>query len=86
LIEIGERAWNLKRTINHRLGLTAEDDRLPAHLLEPFEDAQDPDFRIPFEDMLRAYHEARGWDPVTGQPTPETMRSLGLDSLIEGIW
>jgi aldehyde:ferredoxin oxidoreductase len=86
LMGVGARAWNLKRTINHRLGLTADDDRLPDHLLEPLPDADDPGFTPPFEAMLEAYYRARGWDPESGRPFPETMKSLGLGKRVDDIW
>lgn len=86
LINVGARAWNLKRILNHRLGLTGRDDRLPEHLLEPLPDAEDPDYVPPFEAMLQAYYEARGWDPESGKPLPETMKSLGLGDKVDDIW
>jgi aldehyde:ferredoxin oxidoreductase len=86
LMDVGARAWNLKRTLNHRLGLTAEDDRLPGHLLEPLPDADDPDYVPPFEAMLEAYYQARGWDQESGKPLPETMKALGLGEKVDDIW
>lgn len=34
----GTRAWNLKRAINHRLGLTRANDKLPKLLRQPLPD------------------------------------------------
>jgi aldehyde:ferredoxin oxidoreductase len=80
LIEDGERAWNLKHVINHRLGLRQKDDRLPKNLLIPYDD--DPDgtagFVPDFINMLMAYYDARGWDRQTGFPTGEKLESLDL--------
>jgi aldehyde:ferredoxin oxidoreductase len=28
--------------------------------------------------MMTAYYAARGWDPATGRPAPETLVRLGL--------
>jgi aldehyde:ferredoxin oxidoreductase len=86
LMTVGERAWNLKRVINHRLGLTNENDRLPKHLLKPLRDGGAADYVPPLTDMLVAYYQARGWDAKTGRPSPERMKSLGLDERIPDIW
>ncbi len=79
LMRCGERAWNLKRVINHRLGLTRANDKLPKALLEPYTDGGAAGYVPPLEEMLSAYYHARGWDETTGQPTPEKLRALGLD-------
>ena len=78
LLTVGERAWHLKRLLNLRLGLKPEDDRLPAPLLEPLPDGGAAGYRIPFDEMLAAYYEARGWDPETGAPRPAVRARLGL--------
>ncbi len=38
-----------------------------------------------FEWMKRFYFELMGWDPETGRPLPHTLKSLGLEKLIEGF-
>lgn len=80
LLAVGERAWNLKRLINMRLGLTRADDCLPKPLLEPLPDGGAAGYRIPFDEMLAAYDEARGWNPETGAPLASTLRRLGLEN------
>ena len=77
-IRAGERAWNLKRVINNRLGLTAQNDTLPKPLLEPLPDGGAAGYTIPLGEMLQAYYTARGWDTETGYPTEEKLRELGL--------
>ncbi|MFN3742804.1 MAG: aldehyde ferredoxin oxidoreductase family protein, partial [Anaerolineales bacterium] len=79
----GERAWNLKRLINLRLGLRREQEKLPKALLEPYTEGGAAGYVIPFDEMLQAYYQARGWDLHSGAPTPETLRRLGLDALEE---
>jgi aldehyde:ferredoxin oxidoreductase len=79
LLRIGERGWNLKRLINHRLGLRRANDKLPRALLEPYQDGGSAGYVIPFDEMLNAYYVARDWDPETGQPSAEKMNALGLD-------
>jgi len=78
MLEAGERAWQLKRVINGRLGAARADDRLPKRLLEPLPDGGAAGFVPDLETMLREYYEVRGWDPATGQPTRETLQRLGL--------
>lgn len=81
LMRAGERAWNLKRLINLRLGLRREREKLPKALLEPYTEGSAAGYIIPFDEMLQAYYQARGWDLHSGAPTPETLRRLGLDVL-----
>jgi len=84
MLRAGERGWNLKRAINNRLGLTRWNDRLPKPLLQPYiddpmgEEMPPPDLNS----MLEAYYSARGWDPVSGRPTPEKLRKLNLEFAI----
>ncbi len=78
MLEVGERAWQLKRALNHRLGATRADDRLPKRLLEPLGEGGAAGFVPDLETMLREYYEVRGWDPETGRPRSETLRRLGL--------
>ena len=33
------------------------------------------------ETLARRFYELRGWDPLTGHPTPETLSALGLHNL-----
>jgi aldehyde:ferredoxin oxidoreductase len=79
----GERAWNLKRLINLRLGLRREHEKLPKALLQPYAEGGAARYVIPFDEMLQAYYQARGWDWQSGAPLPQTLRRLGLDHLEE---
>ncbi len=88
LLRSGERAWNLKRVINNRLGLTRKNDKLPKAFLEPYVDhpAGADGFVPDIEGMLEAYYRVRGWDAQTGYPTKEKLESLGLEWLVEDLW
>jgi aldehyde:ferredoxin oxidoreductase len=86
LFRAGERAWNIKRAINNRLGLTRANDKLPKALLEPYQDGGAAGYVPPLEEMLAAYYSARGWDPVTGRPTREKLHALGLDDVAGDLW
>jgi aldehyde:ferredoxin oxidoreductase len=83
LISTGERGWNIKRMINHRLGLTKANDRLPKPLLQPLSDGGSAGFIPDFDEMMNAYYEARGWDAGTGIPTRKKLASLGLEWTLE---
>jgi aldehyde:ferredoxin oxidoreductase len=74
----GERAWNLKRMINIRLGLTRASEKLPKLLLEPLPEGGQMGHVPDVDSMLQEYYAARGWDEATGAPTPQKLASLGL--------
>jgi aldehyde:ferredoxin oxidoreductase len=78
MMKAGERAWNLKRAINCRLGVTRADDKLPKLLLEALpsggQEGHVPDMDL----MMGEYYAARGWDLVTGKPTAEKLKELDL--------
>ena len=86
MMRAGERAWNLKRAINNRMGLTRANDKLPKALLEPFPDGGSADFVPDLEGILSAYYEARGWDKETGRPSREKLVELGLGDVAQDLW
>ncbi|MBS1245766.1 MAG: putative aldehyde ferredoxin oxidoreductase, partial [Chloroflexi bacterium] len=79
MLQAGERAWNLKRMFNCRLGLTRATEKLPKLLLEPLPDGGQAGHVPDMELMLHEYYAARGWDEVTGLPTPQKLAELGLN-------
>ena len=83
LLAAGERANNLQRLFNNRAGLTREDDGIPERMkAKPdFGDySTEPDCAITnYQGMLEEYYRARGWDEVTGKPSEEKLKELGLD-------
>ncbi len=86
LMKSGERAWNLKRAINNRMGLTRANDKLPKTFLEPYNEGGAAGFVLDFQAMLAAYYEARGWDWETGKPSREKLLELGLDEVVKDLW
>ena len=82
MILAGERAWNLKRAYNIRLGLTRATEKLPKLLLEPLPDGGQAGHVPDMDLMLKEYYAARGWDEATGRPTRSKLQELGLDRLI----
>jgi aldehyde:ferredoxin oxidoreductase len=85
LLKCGERGWNLKRVINHRLGLTRQDDRLPKALLQPLTDGPVAGYVPDIQGMLSAYYAVRGWDAETGQPQPDKLTELSLDWVLSDL-
>jgi aldehyde:ferredoxin oxidoreductase len=81
LMTLGARRLNMLRAFNAREGITREQDTLPKRLFEPLEggpsDGRYID-RDQFEAALATYYEMAGWDPVTGNPTAETLDGLEL--------
>jgi aldehyde:ferredoxin oxidoreductase len=79
LMLCGERSWNLKRLINMRLGLTRANDTLPKPLLQAYADGGAAGYIIPFDELMRAYYAARGWEAETGRPNVDKLLKLGLN-------
>jgi aldehyde:ferredoxin oxidoreductase len=86
MIKSGERAWNLKRAINNRMGLTRANDKLPKALLEPHKEGGSMGFVPDLPVLLDAYYQARGWDRETGKPSREKLVELGLRDMAEELW
>jgi aldehyde:ferredoxin oxidoreductase len=78
LLTIGKRILALKRLINLRCGLMRKDEKLPPLLTKPLDGPTDgfvPD-QLPL--ITGAYAEL-GWDLDTGQPSADTLSTLGLE-------
>jgi aldehyde:ferredoxin oxidoreductase len=86
MMRAGERAWNLKRAINNRMGLTRANDRLPKALMTPFPDGGSQGFAPDLEGMLITYYEARSWDMDTGKPTRKKLIELGMEDVARDLW
>lgn len=78
VVQAGERAYNLKRLINIRYGMTRRDDTLPKRILtEPLQDGGSRGMVVELDRMLPDYYRIRGWD-AEGVPSPEKLKELGL--------
>ncbi len=76
----GERASNLKRLYNLRLGMTRKDDTLPYRILhEPLPDGGAANYLPELEKMLDEYYDYRGWTR-DGIPTREKLEALDLQA------
>ncbi|MFC2026226.1 aldehyde ferredoxin oxidoreductase C-terminal domain-containing protein, partial [Chloroflexota bacterium] len=85
----GERIYNLMRAYSVREGINRELDILPERLMkDPLPDGPAEGMLVEMEALERlkdAYYEYRGWDKETGIPTPERLKELGLEDILEGL-
>ncbi len=84
-LRAGERASNLKRMYNLRLGLSRKDDVLPPRITtEKFDEGGSKDYLPRLGDMLDEYYKHRGWSK-DGVPLPATLIALGLQQEVEDL-
>lgn len=76
----GERAFNLKRMISVRRGVSRKDDTVPLRFLT--EKRNPGDNLPPLGAMLNEYYACRGWS-AEGVPTQEKLVQLGLSETEE---
>jgi len=70
----------MKRLFNIKMGLTSKDDRLPQILLKPFSDGGSAGKSPNFEKLKKLFYKFRDWDPNTGIPSENKLRSLSLNT------
>jgi aldehyde:ferredoxin oxidoreductase len=84
--DIGRRIYALERLFNIREGASRKDDYLPERFYtEPTPIGQEINRgkvidREKYDMMLDEYYDFHGWDRE-GNPTPETLKKIGLDDL-----
>jgi aldehyde:ferredoxin oxidoreductase len=86
LLLAGERACNLEKAFNSRLGLRRKDDRLCARWMdEPvtFEYGRGMKAGDYLSGLLDEYYERHGWDKYTSLQTRERLASLGLSDVAD---
>lgn len=86
LLLIGERRINMMRYFNAREGFSKEDDKLPRRLFKPLTNGPGEGGYVNEEDFEAAkkyYYELMKWDSETGNPTPDGLKSLGLEWILE---
>lgn len=86
-ITIGRRTVNKLRVFNFRHGLDPSLEAPSARYGSTPRDgpAAGKSVLPHFEWMKRFYFELVGWDPDTGRPLPDTLRSLGLADLVPDL-
>jgi aldehyde:ferredoxin oxidoreductase len=77
MMQAGERAWNLKRAYNCRLGLTRATEKLPRLLLEPLPDGGQAGHVPDMDSMLKEYYEARAGTRRPDGPREASWRNWG---------
>ncbi len=83
---IGERISTLARLFNVREGFDRRHDTLPArNLAQPLVDGPGGGQVVELTPMLEEYYRLMGWDQQ-GIPTPERLKQLGLDHILELSW
>jgi aldehyde:ferredoxin oxidoreductase len=84
-VRIGLRIVNLLRVFNLRHGLDPKNEKPSFRYSEVPKDGPNKGRVIQphFDFMVRIYRELMGWDPETGRPFPQTLKSVGLEELIE---
>jgi aldehyde:ferredoxin oxidoreductase len=79
LLRAGERASNVKRMYNVRVGFTRKEDTLPQRILsEKFTEGGAAGYLPNLEKMLDEYYQYRKWSN-DGIPLPSKLRELGLN-------
>jgi aldehyde:ferredoxin oxidoreductase len=83
---VAERVYTIERAFLVRMGISRKDDVLEGKWATgpiphgPYKGEElDP---VKWEGMLDEYYQLRGWDR-NGAPTPEKLKQLGLDDIIE---
>ena len=86
-MDAGRRVVNQFRMFNFRHGLTKEMEAPSIRYGSTPVDgpAQGRAIMPQWEALRRSYYAGMGWDPETGKPLPETLKSLGLESLIADL-
>jgi aldehyde:ferredoxin oxidoreductase len=78
----------MMRLFNQREGFDRSHDTLPRRLYEPRVGGATDGVAVSADALERAkdiYYQLAGWDPATGNPTPDALRRLGLDWLLDEI-
>ncbi len=82
----GERIYNLQRAYNALHGITRVDDALPWRFTKiPSPSGHATGSVCHLAEMLSEYYPLRGWDDVTGLPTPATLERLGIEEAAQRI-
>ena len=83
LVTVGERRINMMRAFNMREGFTRKDDEMKKKFFEPLRGTGPTAgvymTREEFERMKDEYYRLNGWNVASGNPTPEKLKSLGLE-------
>ena len=84
---MGERISNIERMFNCREGIRRKDDTLPKRLLtESVPSGPSAGKTVEnLDKMLDHYYTHLGWDLKTGSPTPEKLKEMKLEWMINDV-
>ena len=84
---VGLRAVNLMKAFNLRVGIGKEQDYPSTRYGSVPIDGPSVGMSIManWDEMLRIYYRIMGWNQDTGVPSPETLRDLGIDHVINDL-
>jgi len=87
VLTLGARIATLRIAFNLREGIRNVDFKVPGRIIghPPLPKGPVAGVSIDLDTQVREYLEAMGWDPVTGVPTPETLRRLDLEWVIPDL-
>ncbi|MFX1595549.1 MAG: aldehyde ferredoxin oxidoreductase C-terminal domain-containing protein, partial [Promethearchaeota archaeon] len=75
----GERITNMKRLFNIKMGLSPSDDKIPQILLRYFKSGGSVGKAPNFNKLKQLFYDYREWDPITGLPSENKLKSLNLE-------
>jgi aldehyde:ferredoxin oxidoreductase len=83
----GERILSLRKAFNVREGIRPEDHVLSGRAIgeNPLVSGPLKGVTIDIQHLREAFFETVGWDPITGGPTPEKMKELGIETKDTGF-
>jgi len=84
-----ERTWNLLKLMNMGIGFSRKNDKFPEDWFKPLKFGNSTFKLLDFfgetiitpdiaNKLLDDYYDERGWDKITGNPTKEKIKELGL--------
>lgn len=74
---LGQRAFNMERLFNVREGFSIKDDTLPSRFTDELQRMDEPNSKVPLEQLRRKYYQLRGWDEE-GRPKDSLLRELSI--------
>jgi aldehyde:ferredoxin oxidoreductase len=81
-LETGKRILTMRQMFNVKQGVTPDAFRLPKRFEATLSAGPSAGTSIPFEELKENYFAAMGWDAKSGKPNPDTLKELGVASLV----
>jgi aldehyde:ferredoxin oxidoreductase len=83
-LRTGERILSLRKAFNVREGIRPEDQKVHDRAMgrPPLRKGPLKGVKVDMDVLQKEFFKTVGWDSVTGGPTPEKLRELGIDTVI----